>query len=77
MLSQPSRMNQRVCQWNGTKSGSEADANVKELKKKKPKITRMETRMHRRRLWYMAALTVCFRSVRSFIVLFRELSVQT
>ena len=26
-------MNHRVCQWNGTKSGSEAEAKVNELKK--------------------------------------------
>lgn len=76
MLSQPSRMNHRVCQWKGTKSGSEAEANVKELKKKKPKITRMEMRMQSRRLRYIVALVVCFRSIRSFMVAFRELSVQ-
>lgn len=77
MLSQPSKINQRVCQWKGTKLGSEAEAKVKELKKKKPKITNMEARMHHHNLRYMAALTVCFRSLRSFIVMFRELSVHT
>jgi hypothetical protein len=37
----------------------------------------MEARMHHHNLRYMAALTVCFRSLRSFIVMFRELSVHT
>lgn len=76
-LSQPSRINQRVCQWNGTKSGEEAEAKVKELKKKKAKITKMEARMHHQSLRYMPALVVCLRSFRSFIVRLRELSVHT
>ena len=70
-------MNHRVCQWKGTKSGSEDEAKVKELKKKKPKITIIEARMHHHSLRYMAALVVCLRSLRSFMVMLRELSVQT
>jgi len=70
-------MNHLVCQWKGTKLGSEVEAKVKELKKKKPKITTMEARMHHQSLRYMAALVVCLRSFKSFIVALRELSVQT
>lgn len=77
MLSQPSRTNQRARQCLGTKFGSPADANVKELKKKKANMTAMERRMHHQRLRYIVALVVCLRSLRSFIVAFNELRVQT
>jgi len=78
MLSQPSRMNQRVFQWKGTKFGSVAETKVKELKPKKPTmITRIEVRMHHQSLRYMSIFTLCLRSLRSFKVRLMELSVQT
>jgi hypothetical protein len=52
-------------------------AKVKELKKKKQKMTKIETKIHHHSLRYIIALTVCLRSLRSFIVALRELRVQT
>lgn len=48
-------MNHRVCQWKGTKSGSEAEAKEKELKKKKAKIIMIDARMHHHNLRYIMA----------------------
>lgn len=76
-MSQPSSTNQRVCQLFGVKSGSPWPARVKEFRKKKAKMTRMEAMMQYQSLRYMDALTVCLRAVRSRMVAPSELSVQT
>lgn len=70
-------MNHRVFQWKGTKSGDRVEAKVKELKKKKPKITMMESSIAHHNWRYMDSLTVCLRSTRSLMVAFSELSVHT
>lgn len=75
-FSHPSKTNHRVCQWVGAKSGSLAPAKANELKKKKPKMTKMLARIHHQSFLYIKALTFCLRSARSFMVRLSELSVQ-
>ena len=67
-LSHPSRMNHLVFQCPGTNPGSLLPAKLKELRKKKPKITMILPSIHHHNLLYIVALTFCFLSNRSLIV---------
>ena len=76
-FSQPSRINHRLFQWLGTKSSSLWPANIQLLTKKNMKMTTMLIKMQYHSFWYMPALIVCLRSLRSLVVRLSELSVHT